>query len=1087
MRKTLKRRVVATVLASFPALGLCGLSAPVAAAPAQGVVTTEAGSHTGLIQDLFIDQLPFGQPGDPVSFSADVHSYEATAFYHTDEVTVRAIAASGAQVAINGKSPDADGRATVDVSKGATITVTGTSGGKSASYTITVHKVNTDFRGNVFVGRGAAEGNGATAAENASMTDGDPSTGWKFANFSVADDWSSDVSGFQLHLPQARYIAHINATADLHFVNKKQDWDPGYNLTLQIQESDDAPWTTISTHASLRSMTYGGIIWWDLGGYHKVKNVRVWMNPSKDAESIATTALTDVTLQEFEFWGLPDGKEPPKTTVSTAETEAFDPATVQDEWGVNRPQALALHYGILLPAWVPSEGYARATMDDREQKLTGGVIPVFYDPPLFNESMMASLENTQWGIAKAPYGKNSMTGSFEDFLTAEQKQYAAGLVDIQYGDEGGWSLEEQARFKDWFAGSKAAYPGAIVHSNQYGGGWSGHIADYVTDAQPDLVSWDGYQFAYGDSWNQAPSDVVRNHFNGGNWKEDRQAALGVGLDGEGQSPTLYGQFIDYQYSSNVPESEKALTVMLSLASGQKWIGGFRMENNGYDNGGLYDHDGAPTPTFYEFTRIFQQVRGMGNYLVGLNNTYVATVPGSYSAGTTNSVASGWKMGDFAGSPKEEYGLIDVSARNVGTQNDGRPGDVVLGYFDKVPGLKAGKTAEIFGAGVTDPKAFMVVNGLVDRANSKVLKLATRTDDGSYWQTAQEITLTVAPPTADATLMMVDPVTFKATEVTPVPVAGKQAATVKVALGGGQGALFYWTAPNRAQSVSTTISAFHPTVTSVDSEETVAEPDGRENMVDGTDTAPNFSTFWHTPWGQGKATSFPHYAVFGNLPVSATDSRMRAVDGVVFSPRQVAQWSNGVDSPQHVSYFAFDEPPTTAPDPATKTWAGGTKLADATYRQDVNNQVTEFTAAVRPKFIGMAVWDNCSGSTFTSVSDIRLLASTPQSVPWQDIQPATPVATPTTPAATSSSESTSPAATPSSTPGASDQPSAEPSIRPSDQPSVQPSRGESTQPPAKHTAAQTGLARTGSAAGVGLTIAAGLLGAGILLRRRAANQ
>ena len=65
--------------------------------------------------------------------------------------------------------------------------------------------------------------------------------------------------------------------------------------------------------------------------------------------------------------------------------------------------ALALQYGVMMPAWVPSESYGRGGFDANERDLTGRAFPMFYDLPIFNTAMMESLgKGAPWALAKAP-------------------------------------------------------------------------------------------------------------------------------------------------------------------------------------------------------------------------------------------------------------------------------------------------------------------------------------------------------------------------------------------------------------------------------------------------------------------------------------------------------------------------------------------------------------------------------------------------------------------------------------------------------------------------------------------------------------
>lgn len=93
---------------------------------------------------------------------------------------------------------------------------------------------------------------------------------------------------------------------------------------------------------------------------------------------------------------------------------------------------------------------------------------------------------------------------------------------------------------------------------------------------------------------------------------------------------------------------------------------------------------------------------------------------------------------------KEYGLKDVSMVSLSDTHDGLTGDVLLGYFDTLPGLYESEIAEYF-AGATVPKAFMVMNGLVAGQAERYNKFnITAREAGSSDNTRQEITITVDP-------------------------------------------------------------------------------------------------------------------------------------------------------------------------------------------------------------------------------------------------------------------------------------------------------------------------------------------------------
>ena len=164
-----------------------------------------------LVVDFVIDQLPYGEPGKPVDFAPGTHTYTATGYYHAKAVSARIRAVDGATVTINGATPDADGRVSnLDLTTGLNvITATVSKDGSQATYVVNITKVDTDFRGNVMI-PATAQANGGTEADNAALTDLDPTTTWTSDPLVRANDWSSSVTGIELHLGEARYVHRVN-------------------------------------------------------------------------------------------------------------------------------------------------------------------------------------------------------------------------------------------------------------------------------------------------------------------------------------------------------------------------------------------------------------------------------------------------------------------------------------------------------------------------------------------------------------------------------------------------------------------------------------------------------------------------------------------------------------------------------------------------------------------------------------------------------------------------------------------------------------------------------------------------------------
>ena len=221
------------------------------------------------------------------------------------------------------------------------------------------------------------------------------------------------VTGIELHLGEARYVHRVNGWGTPTLPAGAQSWHGGNSVAIAVQETDGGEWTTIVTHASL-TRDARGLWYWDFNAYHLAKNIRIWMNDETEPQTPQNIA-TAVTFNDLEVWGLPAGQTPVAPAVDNSMYErysGFDPG--DGKWGVNRAQALALQYGVMMPAWVPSEGYGRGGFDAAERDLTGGAFPMFYDLPMFNTPIMESLgKGAPWALAKAPTGKNSMCNAGE--------------------------------------------------------------------------------------------------------------------------------------------------------------------------------------------------------------------------------------------------------------------------------------------------------------------------------------------------------------------------------------------------------------------------------------------------------------------------------------------------------------------------------------------------------------------------------------------------------------------------------------------------------------------------------------------------
>ena len=250
-----------------------------------------------LVVDFVIDQLPYGEPGKPVDFAPGTHTYTATGYYHAKAVSARIRAVDGATVTINGATPDADGRVSnLDLTTGLNvITATVSKDGSQATYVVNITKVDTDFRGNVMI-PATAQANGGTEADNAALTDLDPTTTWTSDPLVRANEWSSSVTGIELHLGEARYVHRVNGWGTPTLPAGVPGWHGGNSVAIAVQEADGGEWKTIVTHGSL-TRDARGLWYWDFNSYHLAKNIRIWMNDETEPQTPRNIA-TAVTFND---------------------------------------------------------------------------------------------------------------------------------------------------------------------------------------------------------------------------------------------------------------------------------------------------------------------------------------------------------------------------------------------------------------------------------------------------------------------------------------------------------------------------------------------------------------------------------------------------------------------------------------------------------------------------------------------------------------------------------------------------------------------------------------------------------------------
>ncbi len=338
-----------------------------------------------------------------------------------------------------------------------------------------------------------------------------------------------------------------------------------------------------------------------------------------------------------------------------------------------------------------------------------------------------------------------------------ERPYASKWIALSLGDEP--DLNNPAvrdKYVQWFNEAAKTHPDQILYINNYGGQVKdAELADFISRAKPDMISWDVYPFRYAGP--DKPERVQPEGACPFNWYADlrryRAHALGAKIP--------FGLYRQTYHSTSEgvrdpSDSELRQLTFAALAFNAKYITDFRY-NNGASS--LFDKtkggDNAPNDLYRKLAQINHEARNLGKALVRLSplddipgtphTTSIVILRGKHKDGKTGTPVHNWTNGapddgvlgytGFARDPASpdytdwEFGrndpylsgpFNDTSITNLSKFNEGLPGDVFISWFKPLD--------ESFdGPDYKDQVYFMVVNGLADM-------------DGDAGQTRQRIKL-----------------------------------------------------------------------------------------------------------------------------------------------------------------------------------------------------------------------------------------------------------------------------------------------------------------------------------------------------------
>lgn len=796
-----------------------------------------------------------GKEFDVSGFNSSHFEYKATVYDSWNSVKIYPFkfASSNASVTVNGNAiTNENSFYELNVENKGTyqVNVKVTENGVTNTYNIQVEKVDTDYRGrkpvvdneNILNKMKVVSMTASTGTPNSSKDKllevlkkkeimpvntgaGDTGTFWKPSNsanpyFIIDLGDVYDVSRIRgVVFPRNKYVkATISVSAD------NVDWTASDNA----KESEGITFKTVIDKGDSTNNTdwHQDVLRYDFNEVQKVRYIKWEVNGTVDNIQVHQFMVYQDLLQ------APTSYDPP---------ENGDVAWQHEERHkyLSSGQATVIERGFPILGWMPSEGYGRDIPRPNESEEFGWDGPLFYDAPTANMSYLKYNPNSYWGLSKAPGGQNGMPDvdppgtADRPLLPDSLLPYVHNAVSFCFGDEQNYSTDEVAKLKKWFDYTREKYPSVILHTNNRASdswAYEENLSYYTKTAQPDLLTWDDYynnENGDKDGGGAGTCNIQNPDYHGSaiqtifaksqKWEPFRKYAMN-GIDGSGNKPILYGQYLD-SFQTNQPESIKNLVANLSVLSGQKWLNFFRVEFQ-YDKSFTWDEDGTPTTGLWEWSQITHDIHAMDEWTNRLNNDWILL-----EKGTGNNILNQnkYRLTSFVrendnvdasneGLQKQkEYGIkdINVTVDTTRVQRDVK-GDVAIGLAKTLPGLYQDEIAEWF-KGATAPKAFMVLNGLVDgstgddetirddknqRYESSCFKpYVVEREKGSAANTRQEIKITVQDNFKDTPLYHINPEKLDAQgNATVEKVELKEENGNKyftVDLGGGEMGVYFW--------------------------------------------------------------------------------------------------------------------------------------------------------------------------------------------------------------------------------------------------------------------------------------------------------
>jgi hypothetical protein len=435
-----------------------------------------------------------------------------------------------------------------------------------------------------------------------------------------------------------------------------------------------------------------------------------------------------------------------------------------------------------------------------------------------NPSLMGAPPGVPW--SRWVNGTNDMPPEIMNGV--DETPYMSQLISLEMGDE--YDLNDGQTFTNevnWFNSVRSNFPNTILYINSYGGQLSDSVlGNFIAQGQPDMICFDTYPFL--DDWNSgAPnSGPYTSWFS--ELRRYRQWSISAGIPFGTYMQTFHAvQDYNQTIYRNPSPSELRLNISAALAFNAKVLIDFTYNTgatslfsilpNGY-SGDLYTNELS-----FEKQDANRRAENLGRALVCLQPIYdihnqneanpppgpasgdacaclaqgtttsIMIIQGKYLSGgatnittpppisfqedpqttslnTANPANTFYTWWEFQ---KNDPYLAGWAITNMGTLNNGLPGEVIISWFKPL-------SQSFVGVNYTNEIYMMVVNAFTDNNTN-----------GTAADCAQQITLNFL--NSFTNIVMVDPETGLLSTNT-LPIASTRRRLV-LNLNGGDAALF----------------------------------------------------------------------------------------------------------------------------------------------------------------------------------------------------------------------------------------------------------------------------------------------------------